>query len=306
MSAADHQRFYLGCAVWAHPSWPGVLFPRASRSGDYLRLYSRRLTTVEGNTTFYAMPTTETVRRWAEETPATFRFCFKLPRDVSHQGSLAARLPETASFIRRMVPLGERLGPFFLQLPPGYSPRQHTDLERWLDGWCTLVAGESPALPLRLAVEVRHLDWYAPQGETTFMALLERYGTGRVLMDVRPLDLGPLPGAEEDLRRARDNKPDVPLHPLRSAPFTLVRYIGHPDIARNDELLNEWAARVRDWIAEGTEVFFFMHCPVERESPLLCRALQQRLDGAPGVPPLPWDSAADDEQQMLLWPGTHG
>jgi uncharacterized protein YecE (DUF72 family) len=291
-SASDQLRFYLGCAVWAHPSWSGVLFPRNARSADYLRLYSRRLTTVEGNTTFYATPSAETVRRWADETPPSFRFCFKLPRDVSHQGPLMARMRETETFVQRMAPLGERLGPFFLQLPPGYAPRQIDDLAAWLQAW-------SPAIPL--AVEVRHSDWYTPQGEAALMALLEHHGVGRVLMDVRPLDLGPLPGADEDLRRARDNKPDVPLHPLRSASFTLIRYIGHPDVARNDPLLDEWAARLRTWIAEGTTVFFFMHCPVERESPLLCRALQRRLEGAPGVPPLPRDSATDNGDQLSLF-----
>ncbi|ABU58327.1 DUF72 domain-containing protein [Roseiflexus castenholzii] len=290
--ATDHPRFYLGCAVWAHASWSGVLFPRGSRSADYLRLYSRRLTTVEGNTTFYAIPSAETVQRWVDETPPSFRFCFKLPRDISHQGPLAGRRRETDAFVQRMAPLGERLGPFFLQLPPGYSPHQMNDLASWLSAW-------NPAY--RLAVEVRHPEWYAPQGEAALMALLEEHGIGRVLMDVRPLDLGPLPGAEEDLRRARDNKPDVPLHPLRSASFALVRYIGHPDVARNDPLIDEWAARVRAWIAEGTMVFFFMHCPVERESPLLCRALQRRLDGTPGVPPLPWESARDDSEQLTLF-----
>lgn len=292
MTSVDDPCFYLGCAVWAHSSWSGVLFPRGSRSADYLRLYSRRLTTVEGNTTFYAIPSAETVQRWADETPPSFRFCFKLPRDISHQGPLAARVRETEAFVQRMAPLGERLGPFFLQLPPAYSPHQMDDLAAWLSAW-------NPAY--RLAVEVRHLDWYAPQEEAALMALLERHSVGRVLMDVRPLDLGPLPGADEDLRRARDNKPDVPLHPLRSASFTLVRYIGHPDVARNDPLLDEWAARVRAWVAEGTTVFFFMHCPVERESPLLCRALQCRLDGTPGMPPLPWDSAIDEGEQLSLF-----
>lgn len=301
MTTVSQQQFYLGCAVWTHASWPGVLFPRDSRSSEYLRLYSRRLTTVEGNTTFYATPSPETVRRWAEETPPSFRFCFKLPRDVSHQGPLAARLAETAAFMRRMLPLGERLGPFFLQLPPGYAPRQIGDLERWLDGWQALLATEAPGQAIHLAVEVRHIDWYAPYGETALMALLERYGAGRVLMDVRPLDLGPLPGAEEDLRRARDNKPDVPLHPLRSARFSLIRYIGHPDVERNHDLLDEWAMRVRQWLAEGTEIFFFMHCPVERESPLLCRALQRRIDGVAGVPPLPWDSAEGGAEQLTMW-----
>jgi uncharacterized protein YecE (DUF72 family) len=33
--------------------WIGDLFPIGSKSGDFLALYSRRLTTVEGNTTFY-------------------------------------------------------------------------------------------------------------------------------------------------------------------------------------------------------------------------------------------------------------
>jgi uncharacterized protein YecE (DUF72 family) len=45
--------FYIGCAVWAYKDWLGELFPLGSKSADFLALYSRRLTTVEGNTTFY-------------------------------------------------------------------------------------------------------------------------------------------------------------------------------------------------------------------------------------------------------------
>jgi uncharacterized protein YecE (DUF72 family) len=229
------------------------------------------------------------VLRWAAETPPEFRFCFKLPRDVSHEGSLASRLAQTQAFIERMAPLGERLGPFFLQLPPGYHPRQIDDLARWLEAW--------PA-DRRLAVEVRQIDWWDPEHEAALTGLLRQHAAGRVLMDVRPLDLGPLPGAEEDLRRARDNKPDVPLHPLRSADIALVRYIGHPDVARNAALLDEWAGRVAQWVVEGTEVFFFMHCPTEARSPALCRELQRRLDGRPGIPPLPWDALAGDAGEL--------
>ena len=46
--------FYLGCAVWGYKDWLGELFPAGSKNADFLALYSRRLTTVEGNTTFYA------------------------------------------------------------------------------------------------------------------------------------------------------------------------------------------------------------------------------------------------------------
>ena len=47
------QNFYIGCAVWAYKEWIGDLFPPGNKSAELLRLYSRRLTTVEGNTTFY-------------------------------------------------------------------------------------------------------------------------------------------------------------------------------------------------------------------------------------------------------------
>ncbi|HEU4329092.1 MAG TPA: DUF72 domain-containing protein [Roseiflexaceae bacterium] len=283
--------FYLGCAVWAYKEWLGTLFPPGSKSRDFLSLYSRRLTTVEGNTTFYAVPGAEVVARWAAETPENFRFCLKLPREVSHSGPLARALPETRAFVERMAPLGERLGPFFLQLPPGYGPRELGDLGQWLAAWPREHA---------LAVEVRHPDWYADPAEPRLMELLERHGVGRVVMDVRPLALGPLPGAEEDLQRARDNKPDVPMHPLRSGGFTLLRYIGHPDLPLNDPLLDEWAARIAEWLREGTTVYAFMHCPIEARSPLICRALQRRIERLAPVPPLPWDTLDQPTQQSLF------
>ena len=47
------QNFYIGCAVWGYKDWVGDQFPKGSKNADFLSLYSRRLTTVEGNTTFY-------------------------------------------------------------------------------------------------------------------------------------------------------------------------------------------------------------------------------------------------------------
>jgi uncharacterized protein YecE (DUF72 family) len=284
--------FYLGCAVWGYKDWLGELFPSGSKSADFLSLYSSRLTTVEGNTTFYAIPKAEVVARWAAETPETFRFCFKLPREISHEGPLTAQVETTHAFVERMAGLGDRLGPFFLQLPPGYRADKMGDLEQWLAAW---------PKEHRLAVEVRHDDWYAGPHESALIELLERYNTGRVVMDVRPLDAGPLPGADVDLQAARDRKPDVPMHPLRSSDIALIRYIGHPDAALNGLLLDEWAARVAQWLAEGTEVYFFCHCPDERRSPALCRAFQHRLERLADVPPLPWDALDSGLQQATLF-----
>jgi uncharacterized protein YecE (DUF72 family) len=117
-------------------------------------------------------------------------------------------------------------------------------------------------------------------------------------MDVRPLSAGPLPGADENLQRARDNKPDVPMRPLRSGDIALVRYIGHPEPALNAPFLDDWAGRVAEWLAEGTEVYFFCHCPDERRSPALCREFQARLERVADVPPLPWNELGDDTVQQ--------
>lgn len=284
--------FYIGCAVWGYKDWLGDLFPSGSKSADFLSLYSRRLTTVEGNTSFYATPGVETVKRWAAETPETFRFCFKLSREISHEGALADKVKITREFVDRMSPLGERLGPFFLQLPPGYRADKIDDLERWLTAWPS---------EYRLAIEVRHDDWYTEPHESALMNVLHQYNAGRVVMDVRPLNAGPLPGADVDLQGARDRKPDVPMHPLRSSDIALIRYIGHPTFELNGPLLDEWAQRVARWIADDTDVYFFCHCPDERQSPGLCREFQHRLERLADVPPLPWDEQDGGLQQATLF-----
>jgi uncharacterized protein YecE (DUF72 family) len=286
------RQFHIGCAVWGYKDWVGELFPPGSKSADFLALYSRRLTTVEGNTSFYATPRSEVVQRWATETPQSFRFCFKLPREVSHERPLAAQVETTQAFVERMSGLGQRLGPFFLQLPPGYRADKIDDLETWLTAW---------PKEYRIAVEVRHDDWYTDPHESALMELLGRYNAGRVVMDVRPLNAGPLPGADVDLQAARDRKPDVPMHPLVSGGIALIRYIGHPTPELNGPLLDEWAERVASWLADGTEVFFFCHCPEEKRSPALCREFQRRLERLADVPPLPWDALDQGMQQANLF-----
>jgi uncharacterized protein YecE (DUF72 family) len=114
---------------------------------DYLREYARRLTAIEANTTFYALPESKTIDNWIEDTPDQFQFCPKLPKAISHIGKLTANIEKSREFIGRMQVLGSRLGPMFLQLPPAFSPNLFEDLVEFLEAW--------PA-EVRLAVEVRY------------------------------------------------------------------------------------------------------------------------------------------------------
>ncbi|HZG37976.1 MAG TPA: DUF72 domain-containing protein, partial [Nodosilinea sp.] len=57
------ESYFTGCAVWAFKDWVGEggFYPKGSKAGDFLRLYCDRMTTVEGNTTFYSMPDAKTI-----------------------------------------------------------------------------------------------------------------------------------------------------------------------------------------------------------------------------------------------------
>lgn len=285
--------FRIGCAVWAYKDWLGDFYPTGSRPANFLRLYGERMTCVEGNTTFYSIPSPEIVRRWADNTPDTFRFCPKLPRTVTHGGALMPQLPSALSFLRLMQGLGPRLGPIFAQLPPRYSPASFADLEKFVASW--------PHETNLLAVEVRHLGWFTPPQSECLDALLTKFGVGRVLLDTRPIFTWSNPAEDPQLRSER-KKPRVPLLHTATTDFVLVRYISHPELERNRDFLAGWVDHVGKWLAQGLSVYFFVHCPNEAKSPNIARYFQEQLEKAGiDVPPLPWSLIQAPPQQLGLF-----
>ena len=276
---------YLGCPIWAYKGWVGSLYPEGTKQSDFLREYARRLTTVEGNTTFYAVPNEETLARWAEEMPETFRFCPKLPRTISHAGQLQPRLEEAHAFIQVMSRLDARLGPMFLQLPPRYSPKLLDDLGTFLEAW--------PA-DVPLAVEVRHPAWFKPPYQDDLIELLQKLEKARVVIDTRPIR--GLSGNKilegsvyQRMLEARARKPDLPIPTQREVGFTFLRYIGHPLRDQNADFIDEWADHLAGVLEQGRDAYVFCHCPDERLDPWLCRDFHQRVNARFAIPPLPWD-----------------
>lgn len=282
--------FWLGCAIWAYKDWVGDLFPSGSRSNDFLHLYSRRFSTVEGNTTFYSVPDAETVARWAAETPDYFRFCLKLPRDITHAGLLTPAISGVTAFLDRMQGLSDRLGPVFAQLPPGYSPAQINDLTHFLQAF--------PHNRASLALEVRHPAWFQEPYAGQLNTLLQELGIGRVLLDTRPIYECP----DNPQLYSERRKPQVPLQPVITSHFSLIRYISHPDQAMNQRYLEQWVHWVAQWLRQGTQIYFFVHCPVEKYSPRNARYFQQLLEQyAVDVPPLQWNQIEQPPTQLSLF-----
>ena len=270
-------KLYIGGPVWGQKEWVGSFFPARTSARDFLRLYSERLLSVEGNTTFYALPSEEIISRWREETPPTFRFCPKIARDISHAARLDKMQTETLLFVERMRGLGERLGPMFLQVPPTFAPANMPQLEAFLTFW---------PRDLRLAVEVRHPAFYTEKHGRTLDTLLLQHKVARVMMDTRPLRTGST--EEQRLLEARERKPDLPLHVAVTTDFAFLRYIGHPDSAVNEPFLQSWSQQIADWLKQGITLYVFCHCPLEKQAPNICADLYQRVQALVALPPLPW------------------
>lgn len=278
---------YLGCPIWAYKDWVGSFYPAGTRAADYLREYAARLTAVEGNTTFYAVPALKTIQGWSADTPETFRFCPKLPRAISHTGRVVEHIDQASDFVDVMSGLGARLGPMFLQLPPSYPPSKMDDLQSFLHLWPRRV---------QLAVEVRHADWFDTATNQALNDLLYGCSMARVVIDTRPIrtlqgDRILAGSVYQRLLQARQRKPDVPVLPEQTTPFVFLRYIGHPQMEANQPFIKEWGEYLAGRLKAGASAYVFCHCPDERLDPWLCRAFHQEISGRVALPPLPWDEA---------------
>ena len=276
---------YLGCPVWSFKGWVGNFYPKGTKASDFLREYASRLTTIEGNTTFYAIPAEKTIANWLEQTPESFRFCLKIPKAISHNGILKDYIDRAIAFVDVMRPLASRLGPMFLQLPPSYSPKLMPDLATFLDAFPNDV---------RLGVEVRHLDWFEDEHRNALNELLADHHMARVVIDTRPIrdlagDALIKGSAYESLLEARERKPNVPVFEEVTTDFTFLRFIGHPEMEHNQPFISEWADRVVDQLSAGKDAYVFCHSPDNYLAPYIAREFHRQISSRIKIAPLPWD-----------------
>lgn len=290
-SLPEGSSFYLGCAVWGYKGWIGRLFPHGTKPSECLTLYSRHMKAVEGNTTFYGVPDRETIARWAQQTPPEFRFCMKLPRWITHQGlfeNIPKAILDARSFVEQMKALEGRAGPYFLQLPPQYDPSRLDELRVFLEAF--------PRDEARLLVEVRHKAFFQAPYHGRLLDLLIRLGIGRVLLDSRPMYEGE--GYAPMILDPR--KPNLPLCPEVTAPFSLVRFVSHPEAPINRPYFEHWVKLCAEFLRQGSTVFFFMHCPEETFSPDNAAIFHRMLlEAKLPVPALPWCSPKNDQLKLF-------
>lgn len=270
-------RLYLGCPLWGQKGWAGTFYRSDARPREFLAQYASVFNTVEGNTTFYSLPSRDNVVRWRDQTLPDFRFSFKFPQRITHELELRGAEDETTRFLRRIAPLGGRIGPLMLQFPKALSPADVDVLWDFL-----------PHLPkdFKYAVELRHPGFFlSPRAVAQLDEKLQSLDCGRVIMDTRPVRSGAV--VDDATRDTLRKKPDLPVYPGYSGAHPMIRFIGHPTAEVNEPWLQEWVGHLSRWIREGAEPYFFVHCPGDLEAPVLARRFHSLLNENVEIQKLP-------------------
>ena len=165
----------VGIGGWVYPPWRGEFYPTNLPQARELEYASRRVTTIEMNSTFYRTQKRESFRKWADEVPADFVFSVKAPRFATHRKVLAEAAESIERFFTSgVLDLGAKLGPVLWQLHP-FKKFQPDDLAAFLK----LLPDRIGGIALRHAVEVRHASFVDP----AFIELLRKHSVAVALVD---------------------------------------------------------------------------------------------------------------------------
>ena len=157
--SASSRRLYAGTSGWAYPTWKPEFYPAGTPAKRFLEFYASKLTSVEVNYTFRALPTAKMLEGWLAATPENFRFSFKAPQRITHFRRLQDCADDVAQFISALEPVRQagKLGLLLFQLPPNFK----ADAER-LTNFLATPAFRTPNAPA-IAFEFRHESWFSDE-----------------------------------------------------------------------------------------------------------------------------------------------
>jgi uncharacterized protein YecE (DUF72 family) len=288
LNLTDQKKIRIGACAWSFEDWRGTFYPADLPDSQWLEFYANYFPAVEIDSTFYVAPAENTIRRWVEMTPATFRFTCKLPREITHACRLRDCTAELNSFLRAIAPLALKLQVVLIQLPPSFTPK---------DGKPTLrkFLAQLPR-DFRFAIEFRHPGWHRPQ----FVGLLEKYRICWVWADTTPLNQRNL----------------APFEFLpRTADFLYLRLLGDYStkydvdgghvhryeklLWKREAALESWSLKIERHLSEVRNVWAFVSNHFEGFAPETCQRLARRLGFDLPLPSETENAARGPERSQL-------
>ena len=239
-------RIRIGTSGWSYGHWQGTFYPGELPHGQWLGYYAGHLASVEINSSFYRLPSANTLREWRNQVPRGFVFAFKASRYLTHMKKLRPAPEGLARMFACAEILGPQLGPILFQLPPRWRANPQR-LDAFLD-----------ALPKghRYAFELRDESWWRDD----VYGILERHDAATVWFD---------------MRKRRPLLADT-------ASFRYVRWHGPGEEAYTGRYggnrLRPLARHVREWRARGQDVYIYFDNDEAGYAPADALALQDMLE----------------------------
>jgi uncharacterized protein YecE (DUF72 family) len=252
----------LGCQGWNYDDWTTkaggefIFYPRGTRAAEMLALYAEIFSSIEVDSTFYAIPPLSTIENWHKKTPANFTFSLKMPQEITHEHALrASSFPILDEFCERIAELKEKLAVVLIQLAPQFAASKENaqSLRKFLE-----------RLPreIRFAVEFRERHWLI---DWTFEEL-EKNRVALALVEGSWIPRELVFGAIEKL----------------AAEFAYVRFMGERDLTAFDRVYRPQDANLRIWKEElerlqAREIFVYFSNFYEGHAPASVNKLKKLL-----------------------------
>jgi len=225
--------YYSGTSGLLLPVANKLFYPEEFKGKSRLCFYGSMMNSIEVNSSFYKVPMASTVVKWAAEVPEEFRFTFKLSREVTHNKGLAFDPEAVKHFIKVIDCVGDKKGCLLVQFPPSVRAAQFKQLALLVN----MLRESDPNGDWNIALEFRHSSLY----QDVVYKLLEDAGMGVVIHDKAP---AATPMQEREL------------------PFVYLRFHGPDGSYRGsyeDEVLNEYAGYIRDWMSDGKTIYTYFN-----------------------------------------------
>lgn len=142
----------IGTSGWMYNHWKGPFYPEKYPNKNMLKYYSEHFQTVEINSSFYGLPSKNTVKNWLDQTSENFTFAIKANRFITHRKYLKEGQETTKKFFDVIKLFKEKLGVILFQLPPNWHCN-YVRLKEFVE-----------VLPKKYlyTFEIRHPSWYNP------------------------------------------------------------------------------------------------------------------------------------------------
>lgn len=229
----EKDAYYSGTSGLLLPVRNKLFYPEEFKEKSRLCFYGSLMNSIEINSSFYKVPMGSTIAKWANDVPEDFRFTFKLSKAITHNKGLAFDPDNIKHFMQVISFAGDKKGCLLVQFPPSIrigNLKQLTLLMAYL-------RESDPDYSWNIALEFRHVSLYCDQ----VYKLLDDYGMGMVIQD-KPPAITPM--LDMELK------------------FVYLRFHGPGGSYRGsyeDDLLDEYAGYIKDWMAEGKTVYAYFN-----------------------------------------------